>query len=257
MFDENARKEFLTGFRKRKDERRKQWKEKIDRQLKNEIKKIKNDTKAKVCMEWPTIKTLTRNLYSNIIVIQLEKGALSKKNSSHHIVPEVAHLINSDAASTMVSRFGFATFSSGMMQVKDIGGASVSITTLDSLKKPATPWHDNVNTDDSSEDGEESEEDEEEVPGMSLKKKEEEVVPFKVGDKERKAINRLYHSIRFSLFTDCVIFRMAVSQLHKSKAFKAKEALKAKKQRNAARWKKGKKEGKRKQHAKKFAKPKD
>ena len=84
------------------------------------------------------------------------------------------------------------------MQVKNIGGASVSITTLDSLKKPATPWHDNVNTDDSSEDGEESEEDEEEVPGMSLKKKEEEVVPFKVGDKERKAINRFYHSIRFS-----------------------------------------------------------
>ena len=48
VFDENARKEFLTGFRKRKDERRKQWKEKIDRQLKNEIKKIKNDTKSKV-----------------------------------------------------------------------------------------------------------------------------------------------------------------------------------------------------------------
>ena len=54
-----------------------------------------------------------------------------------------------------------------------------------------------------------------------------------------------------------LIRRMAVSQLHKSKAFKAKEALKAKKQRNAARWKKGKKEGKRKQHAKKFAKPKE
>merc|ERR1712203_298637 len=71
------------------------------------------------------------------------------------------------------------------------------------------------------------------------KKKEEEVVPFRVGDKERKAINR-----------------MAVSQSHKSKAFKAKEALKAKKQRNAARWKKGKKEGKRKQHAKKVCKTK-
>ena len=50
VFDENARKEFLTGFRKRKDERRKQWKEKIDRQLKNEIKKIKNDTKSKVAI---------------------------------------------------------------------------------------------------------------------------------------------------------------------------------------------------------------
>merc|ERR1712037_969284 len=117
-----------------------------------------------------------------------------------------AHLINSDAAQTLV---------------KDIGGASVSITTLDSLKKAASPWHDNANADDSSEDEEEDTEDEEEV------------VPFKVGDKERRAINR-----------------MAVSQLHKSKAFKAKEALKAKKQRNAARWKKGKKEGKRKQHAK-------
>ena len=71
MFDENARKDYLTGFRKRKDERRKQWKEKLDRQLKNEIDKIKKETKAK-----------------------LDKGGLSKKNSSHHIVPEVAHLIN-------------------------------------------------------------------------------------------------------------------------------------------------------------------
>ena len=78
-----------------------------------------------------------------------------------------------------------------MTQVKDIGGASVSITTLDSLKKAASPWHDNANADDSSEDEEEETEDEEEVPGMSLKKKkDEEVVPFKVGDKERKAINR-------------------------------------------------------------------
>ena len=48
VFDESARKEFLTGFRKRKDERRKQWKEKVDRQLKNEIKKIKGENQAKV-----------------------------------------------------------------------------------------------------------------------------------------------------------------------------------------------------------------
>ena len=39
-----------------------------------------------------------------------------------------------------------------MTQVKDIGGASVSITTLDGLKKAASPWHDNANADDSSED---------------------------------------------------------------------------------------------------------
>ena len=48
VFDENKRRDFLTGFRKRKDERRKQWKERIDRQLQNEIRKIKNDTKSKV-----------------------------------------------------------------------------------------------------------------------------------------------------------------------------------------------------------------
>ena len=48
VFDEKARKEFLTGFKKRKDERRKQWKERVDLQLKNEIKKIKEETKAKV-----------------------------------------------------------------------------------------------------------------------------------------------------------------------------------------------------------------
>ena len=32
---------------------------------------------------------------------------MSKKNSSHQIVPEVAHLINSDAAQTLVSRIFF------------------------------------------------------------------------------------------------------------------------------------------------------
>ena len=48
VFDENARKDFLTGFRKRKDERRKQWKEKVDLQLKKEVEKIKRETRAKV-----------------------------------------------------------------------------------------------------------------------------------------------------------------------------------------------------------------
>ena len=49
VFDENKRKEFLTGFRKRKDERRKKWNEKVERNLKEEIKRIKEQTRAKVC----------------------------------------------------------------------------------------------------------------------------------------------------------------------------------------------------------------
>ena len=48
VFDEKKRKEFLTGFKKRKDERRKKWTEKVERDLKNEIKKIKEETKSKV-----------------------------------------------------------------------------------------------------------------------------------------------------------------------------------------------------------------
>ena len=50
VFDEKKRKEFLTGFRRRKDERRQKWKEKVERDLKNEIKKIKEETKSKVCL---------------------------------------------------------------------------------------------------------------------------------------------------------------------------------------------------------------
>ena len=48
VFDESARRDYLTGFKKRKDERRKNWKEKVEKQLKDEIKKIKSETQAKV-----------------------------------------------------------------------------------------------------------------------------------------------------------------------------------------------------------------
>merc|ERR1712130_1096870 len=67
----------------------------------------------------------------------------------------------------------------------------------------------------------EEEETEEEMPGMSLDNPSVETVM--IGSKERKAVNKA-----------------ALTQLHKSKAFKAKERMKAKKQRNASRWKKNK-----------------
>ena len=41
VFDASARKDFLTGFRRRKQERRKKAAEKMDRQLKEEIKNAK------------------------------------------------------------------------------------------------------------------------------------------------------------------------------------------------------------------------
>ena len=41
VFDEAARTEYLTGFRKRKEERRKKAKEQIEKEVKDEIKKAK------------------------------------------------------------------------------------------------------------------------------------------------------------------------------------------------------------------------
>ena len=132
---------------------------------------------------------------------------MSKTNSSHHIVPEVAHLINSEQADTMVT---------------ECGDASVTITTLDSLQSVVTPWRKDEEEEDDSEEEEEQEDVvEEELPGMSLDAPPVEKVL--IGSKEKKALNKA-----------------AMSQLHKSKAFKAKERMKAKKQRTASRWKKNK-----------------
>merc|ERR1712150_279847 len=171
VFDESKRKEFLTGFKKRKDERRKKWNEKVERDLKNEIKKIKEETRSK-----------------------MEKSA---GNKSNQICPEIAHLINTEQANTTV---------------KQIENSSVTVTTFDSLEAATAPWKLNQKS-------ESEEEDEaEEVPGMSMKPSRTDVEKVVIGTKERKAINRA-----------------AVKKLQESKAFKTKERLRAKKQRNASR----------------------
>jgi len=180
VFDEKKRKEFLTGFKKRKDERRQKWKDKVDKDLKKEIQKIKDQTRTK-----------------------MEKSA---GNKSNEIVPEIAHLIDSAQATSTTT---------------ELETASVTVTTFDNLADIAAPWR--KKAEESDEEEEESKSDEEdnseEVPGMSLKPAATEKIV--VGSKEKKAINRA-----------------AIQQLQKSKAFKAKEKIKAKKQRNANRFKK-------------------
>ncbi|KAL5292390.1 hypothetical protein ACFFRR_011288 [Megaselia abdita] len=46
VFDEQKRKDFLTGFRKRKNERRKKAKEQVETMIKEEKKRIKSELKA-------------------------------------------------------------------------------------------------------------------------------------------------------------------------------------------------------------------
>jgi hypothetical protein len=58
----------------------------------------------------------------------LDKVKVSK---AHSIVPEIAHLINSEAADVSFT---------------DFGTHSVAVTTLDSLEKVAAPWRNAANT---------------------------------------------------------------------------------------------------------------
>ena len=130
----------------------------------------------------------------------------SKGNKSNEIVPEIAHLIENNKGSSTTT---------------EMDTASVTVTTFDNLSDLAAPWRkeetaDNEEGEDSSE--EESEE-EEEVPGMSMKPAAVEKVV--IGTKEKKAINKA-----------------AVRELQKSKAFKAKERMRVKKQRNESKFKK-------------------
>ena len=68
VFDEASRKDFLTGFRKRKNERRKKAKEQLERDLKEEIRKARQKAREDVINAKAT-------------------------GASHQIVPEIEHLI--------------------------------------------------------------------------------------------------------------------------------------------------------------------
>lgn len=65
IFDEKKRKEFLTGFRKRKAERKKKYEEKMKKEIKEERKRLQTELRAKI-----------------------------KKSSSNRCVPEIEHLID-------------------------------------------------------------------------------------------------------------------------------------------------------------------
>jgi len=96
VFNEASRKEFLTGFRKRKNERRKKANEQLQKEIKNEFRKAKLKAKEDV-------------------INARETGA------SHQIVPEIEHLIQG-------SRVAQST-------VEDYGSHTVSVTHLNGFGK--------------------------------------------------------------------------------------------------------------------------
>ena len=70
-FDAQKRKEYLTGFRKRKDERRKKAKEKIEEEMRKEKAKAREKARSEVT-----------GLASD-----------AKASSSHRVIPEIEHLL--------------------------------------------------------------------------------------------------------------------------------------------------------------------
>ena len=144
---------------------------------------------------------LTSQIMCGLSCLQMEK---SKGNKSNEIVPEIAHLIENNK---------------GCSTTTEMDTASVTVTTFDNLSDLAAPWRKEEEVEEEEEDDSSEDESEEEVPGMSMKSATVEKVV--IGTKEKKAINKA-----------------AVRELQKSKAFKAKERMRAKKQRNESKFKK-------------------
>merc|ERR1711982_107838 len=84
IFDETKRRDFLTGFRKRKEERRKRAKSEFEKKLKDEIKSAKEKAKKEV---------------SEI------------DSASHRVVPEIEHLLENAGVSTNIHDLGPHTVS--------------------------------------------------------------------------------------------------------------------------------------------------
>ncbi|CAH2037025.1 unnamed protein product, partial [Iphiclides podalirius] len=90
VFDENKRRDFLCGFRKRKLERKKKAKEQMERMLKEERKRIKQENKESYkklvvsSRPIPDIEQLLQEEYEdedvNVKIVELSSDTLQKKD---------------------------------------------------------------------------------------------------------------------------------------------------------------------------------
>jgi len=102
VFDPEARRKFLTGFRKRKQERKERYQEKLEKDLAEEKQKAREEAK---------------------------KSVAKKQSSSHSILPEVRHLIDeSDDEDDEDVNNGQGIF--------EMGNTTVCISSLSSTLQP-------------------------------------------------------------------------------------------------------------------------
>lgn len=95
-FNEDSRKDFLTGFRKRKNERKKKAKDQLEREYKEEVRKAKQKARDDVVNA-------------------------KKDGASHQILPEIAHLIRGDVVTNSTT--------------EDYGTHTVSVTHLNGFSR--------------------------------------------------------------------------------------------------------------------------
>ncbi|XP_013199811.1 nucleolar protein 12 [Amyelois transitella] len=111
VFDENKRKEFLCGFRKRKLERKKKAQEELQRLLKEEKKRIKQENKEaykKLVVSSrpiPDIEQLLQEEYEdddvNVKIVELSSDTLQKKDL---VIGENKPKVIEGSAKKMVSK---------------------------------------------------------------------------------------------------------------------------------------------------------
>jgi len=90
-FDPQARKAFLTGFRKRKEERRKKAREKAEKEAKEEVRMgVKNSLKITFFCK---VRRARETARARLSAAKSNEGYTS---SSHRVLPEVEHLLKAD-----------------------------------------------------------------------------------------------------------------------------------------------------------------
>ncbi|CAD7004485.1 nucleolar protein 12 [Ceratitis capitata] len=85
VFDSEKRKNFLTGFRKRKNERRARAKEELERNIKEERKRIRNDVKSSMAKLKKTFQPL-------VLDPEIEQNCLEKEYEDEEVQINVIEL---------------------------------------------------------------------------------------------------------------------------------------------------------------------
>ncbi|KAF3421786.1 hypothetical protein E2986_09911 [Frieseomelitta varia] len=195
VFDENKRREFLTGFRKRKLQRKQKAKEELQQQLKEERKRIKHEESIYICIILILCDAIIKYYF-------LQTRERYKKLLSNRDIPEIQQLLS--------------------QQEYETEGHTISILELNTadLAEKNTLIGENKDINEVKSDEEEESDgnskNDEEIVGMALNENKQ-PTNLKENSKEKQIENRKD--------LKKVMKRAALKQVKKSKAFQQKQKM--------------------------------